>query len=187
MEGVRYIPNSLFSFGIRCQSMNIIESLKDYDRLYYETGESPVSDVEYDRLKDLAKSKYPKDSYFNTVGAITRDKVKLPYVLGSLNKKKPDTICKWLDDNSGPYVVSEKIDGVSVFVEKKKWYLQMDNKCRFLKENNQCGMYDKRPLICKEHCPSTCENAMGHFDHEYTFKSLKEIDTYLAKRFSRKR
>ena len=109
--------NSLFSFGIRCQSMNIIESLKDYDRLYYETGESPVSDVEYDRLKDLAKSKYPRDDYFNTVGAITRDKVKLPYVLGSLNKKKPDTICKWLDDNSGPYVVSEKIDGVSVFVE----------------------------------------------------------------------
>ncbi len=77
--------------------------------------------------------------------------------------------------------------GVTVFVEKKKWYLQMDNKCRFLQESNQCGIYDKRPLICREHSPGTCENAMGNFDHEYTFKSLKEIDAYLAKRFSRKR
>ncbi|MCK5450469.1 MAG: YkgJ family cysteine cluster protein [Candidatus Omnitrophica bacterium] len=77
--------------------------------------------------------------------------------------------------------------GVTVFVEKKKWYLEVDSKCQFLTKDRKCGIYENRPLICKEHCPSSCENALGEFDHQHTFKSMAEFDKYLDKRFRRKK
>ena len=44
-----------------------------------------------------------------------RNKVKLPYFMGSMNKIKPDTnaLDKWIAKYSGPYVISTKLDGVS--------------------------------------------------------------------------
>ena len=64
-----------------------INQLKEYDRLYYTDGTSPVEDIDYDSLKDYAKKTYPDNPYFLEVGApVIGDKVKLPFVLGSLNK-----------------------------------------------------------------------------------------------------
>jgi uncharacterized protein len=77
-------------------------------------------------------------------------------------------------------------EDVAVFIEKKKWYLEIKTKCRYLTKNNLCGIYDKRPLICREHDNSTCEMAAGHFNHTHSFDSLEEFDRYLVKRFRRK-
>jgi len=78
-------------------------------------------------------------------------------------------------------------EGVAVYVEKRKWYLVVNNKCKYLKDDNLCGIYNERPLICREHEPTTCETAVGAFEHEHTFKSLKGFDRYLARRFGGKR
>jgi len=97
---------------------NIIEQLKEYDRLYYTDGTSPVDDLDYDNLKEYAKSLTPDNPYFKEVGApIIGDKVSLPYVLGSLNKVKEDTIQAWLDKQPGDiFFITEKLDGVSFMV-----------------------------------------------------------------------
>ena len=97
---------------------NVINQLKDYDSLYYTDGTSPVSDEEYDDLKDYAKLNFPNNPYFLEVGApVIGEKVPLPFVLGSLNKVKEDTLQAWFDkQKSDVYLVTEKLDGVSFCV-----------------------------------------------------------------------
>lgn len=98
--------------------MNKIDRLKWYDDLYYNDGTSPITDEEYDVIKDQARIEFPNDTYFNDVGApilFKNREVKLPYVLGSLKKVKPDTLFKWLKDKDD-ITISDKVDGVSVIV-----------------------------------------------------------------------
>jgi uncharacterized protein len=75
-------------------------------------------------------------------------------------------------------------EGTTVFVEKRVWYLHVDQNCRHLEPNGRCGIYEKRPDICREHDPGTCE-----FESEYQpdlqFNNIDDLDQYLAKRFSR--
>jgi len=99
---------------------NVIQKLKEYDDQYYNTGTSPISDLEYDQMKDAAKELYPNHPYFQTIGAKSKgEKVKLPYVLGSLNKVKLDSIEAWVEQAPGDIIATDKIDGVSLFVRYK--------------------------------------------------------------------
>lgn len=96
---------------------NIIGILKKADEIYYNDGILWISDYEYDALKDLAYYLYPNDPYFNEVGAsVGSNKVKLPYILGSLNKVDKENVEKWIQKGSSNVVVSEKLDGVSIYV-----------------------------------------------------------------------
>lgn len=97
-----------------------IDFLKRCDDLYHNFGDAPISDVEYDRLKSELKQKFPNDPYFQSVGyAPTTNIVRLPYILGSLNKMKADgTMIKWFNDsNIKRFLVSDKLDGVSVYAK----------------------------------------------------------------------
>ncbi len=76
--------------------------------------------------------------------------------------------------------------GVSVFIEKRKWYLDIANECRYLTKDHRCRVYDKRPLVCREHSPGTCELVSGDFGHDRAFRNMEEFDRYLAERFKRK-
>lgn len=93
-----------------------IQDLKKADRLYTD-GTPMMTDTEYDILKDQVKKLYPNDPYFKTVGApvFKGKKVDLPFVLGSLDKMKSDTVEKWLEDK-GSIIASYKLDGVSFMV-----------------------------------------------------------------------
>ena len=64
--------------------------------------------------------KYPdnisaKSGHANSIINITKNKVKLPYELWSMDKIKPstDSIIKWKQKYKGPYVISAKLDGIS--------------------------------------------------------------------------
>jgi DNA ligase (NAD+) len=105
-------------FDIKLDDPEEISLLKKYDNLYYNEGTSPISDEEYDSLKDKAKELYPKNPYFLMVGfTVPGSKMTLPYILGSLKKVKVDDIENWLNKNiDGEYLISEKLDGVSIYV-----------------------------------------------------------------------
>jgi len=108
-----------------------IKKLKKYDKLY-NLGISPISDLEYDNLKEQYQKNYPNDPYFKTVGSDSREKVKLPFILGSLNKTKANGTCeKWLQKQDSDIIISPKLDGVSILVnyfngEVNKAYLRGD-------------------------------------------------------------
>jgi NAD-dependent DNA ligase len=83
---------------------------------YYNSNTSLLSDNLYDILAEYIQEKYPKNEVVHAIGAtITRNKVKLPYEMWSMDKIKPDTnaLTTWKAKYGGPYVVSCKLDGVS--------------------------------------------------------------------------
>jgi DNA ligase (NAD+) len=99
----------------------LINQLKEYDKLYYTDGSSPVDDMRYDELKDYAQKLYPNNPYFKQVGSpVSGEKVKLPFVMGSLNKVKIDNVKSWLDEqDDDEFVVTEKLDGSSIIINYK--------------------------------------------------------------------
>ena len=89
-----------------------------YDDLYYNTGESGLSDKLYDILKDSLIKRDP--DYIPPVGAKIRsneNRVDIPFWMGSADKITPDEpkeLERWVGKNECKYtVISEKLDGVS--------------------------------------------------------------------------
>ena len=56
--------------------------------------------------------------YFKRIGADVKNKVVLPYYMGSQNKIKDNEaeLTKYKAKYPGPYVVSDKLDGVSCLI-----------------------------------------------------------------------
>jgi len=73
-----------------------------------------------------------------------------------------------------------------IYVDKRKWFLEVHTPCRYLKDH-ACTIYEKRPVICREHETKDCEYWHDEFHHDHYFHALEELDAYLAKRFSRKK
>ncbi len=76
---------------------------------------------------------------------------------------------------------------VTLFVEKRKWYLDVANECRYITEDHRCSIYEKRPLVCREHSTYDCERQNDQFEHEEVFSSVEELDLFVEKRFRRKK
>ena len=108
-----------------------IELLKKCDDTYTNLGEyyiftdddkKNVSEIEdynestddvYDMLKEIAKNKFPNEIYFQSVGSEVRgEKVKLPYVMGSMTECHEGELENWIENNKS-YIQSAKLDGVS--------------------------------------------------------------------------
>jgi DNA ligase (NAD+) len=76
-----------------------------------------VSDNVYDILKEYIEREFPENTAIKEVGApIQKNKVALPYYMGSMEKIKPDTgaLPRWKKKYKGPYVISAKLDGMSI-------------------------------------------------------------------------
>lgn len=59
--------------------------------VYFNDGVSLVSDENFDRLKETYIKKFGQTEAMKAVGAeVVKEKVKLPYYLGSMDKIKPD-------------------------------------------------------------------------------------------------
>jgi DNA ligase (NAD+) len=83
---------------------------------YHNTNQSLITDEVYDILVERLKKISPKSKVLKQTGApIKGKKVELPYWMGSMDKIKTDEglIEKWTDTYKGPYVVSDKLDGIS--------------------------------------------------------------------------
>lgn len=92
----------------------LILILKDY---YYNSDTPLVPDNIYDQLEDVLKVRNPRSSVLIQVGAPSDGaNVPLPFPMASQNKIKAGegSAQKWLDKYPGPYVVSHKIDGISL-------------------------------------------------------------------------
>jgi NAD-dependent DNA ligase len=93
-----------------------LTDLLNYANTMYRNLQPIMTDNEYDILEDYIKEKYPDNQAATQIGApVTKNKVKLPYFMGSMDKIKPDTnaLTNWKAKYTGPYVLSCKLDGVS--------------------------------------------------------------------------
>lgn len=98
----------------------IINLLRAADDVYSNDGESFISDSEYDQIRLIAERIDPTNEYFLGVGSeIRKDKVKLPYPMGSLNQVQVGEIEDWVTDkglSNEEFVVTDKMDGISVLL-----------------------------------------------------------------------
>jgi DNA ligase (NAD+) len=82
----------------------------------YYNEEPFLTDNEYDIVKEFIETNFPNNTVIHEIGAqVQRNKVQLPYHMGSMDKIKPDTdaLANWLNKYHGPYVITCKLDGVS--------------------------------------------------------------------------
>jgi DNA ligase (NAD+) len=106
-EGISYLYDK--------DEETLIKLLEDANESYYNEN-AFLLDNEYDILKEYIEKEYPLNKAVKAIGApIKKNKEKLPYFMGSMDKIKPDTkaLYKWMKKYSGPYVVSTKLDGIS--------------------------------------------------------------------------
>ena len=96
--------------------------MKYLSDVYYNEGESLISDENYDRLRETLLRKFGATNVAEEVGAEAKKfKVKLPFFLGSMDKIKPDrnNLDSWLAKYKGRFCVSDKLDGMSGLVVKQ--------------------------------------------------------------------
>jgi DNA ligase (NAD+) len=118
-ETYKNIANNFKKNGILVlESLNekqLSQLLREANSAYY--NEEPFfTDNQYDIVKEFVESRYPSNIVLHEIGApIERNKMKLPYPMGSMDKIKPDTnaLANWMAKYKGPYVLSCKLDGVS--------------------------------------------------------------------------
>ena len=105
-----------------------LSKIIDYANNKYYCDEEPVlTDSEYDIIREYVLEKYPnneiaKSGHTKCKVTITKNKVKLPYELWSMDKIKPTTneVAKWTATYTGPYVISAKLDGISALYVNNK-------------------------------------------------------------------
>ena len=109
------------SKNIQALSVNQLANIINYaNHHYHQLGQNVLDDDTYDLVKDLLTQKDPDNPVLTLVGSETNSeqKVRLPYYLGSMDKIKPDskTIDKWKLKYQGPYLISGKLDGISILI-----------------------------------------------------------------------
>ena len=87
---------------------------------FFNTNKPVMTDSVYDILIDFLKKKFPKSLVLKNIGAKikSKNKVKLDYWLGSMDKIKPGTkdLEKWLNIYKNKYILSDKLDGISALL-----------------------------------------------------------------------
>jgi Fe-S-cluster containining protein len=69
--------------------------------------------------------------------------------------------------------------GVSVFIEDGDWYIQLPTVCENLRPDNLCGIYDRRPKICREYKAGECDYAGGAYGYELLLQCEQDLLDYL--------
>lgn len=114
---IKKINENPKKFAEETDIKNLVKILRTLSNVYYNTGQSSVSDEVYDVLRDILEKRDPNNAFLLEIGApVEKNRVELPFPMGSLTKIKPEkeNLDAWLKKYpSNNYVLSDKLDGVS--------------------------------------------------------------------------
>jgi Fe-S-cluster containining protein len=73
---------------------------------------------------------------------------------------------------------------VKIYKDEDGWYLLIDNPCTHILPEGGCGIYDERPMVCREHDNDYCEfDAPAEDGFELYFDGYDAMLKYCRKRF----
>lgn len=73
---------------------------------------------------------------------------------------------------------------VRAYKDEDGWYLLVDNTCQHLHPDGRCGIYESRPMICREHTNDYCEfDSPAEKDFDLYFDGYDALLKYCRKRF----
>lgn len=119
---IPYLLDNPYNYAKSISIEKLVDILRQLSYHYYNTQKELVPDEIYDILKYVLEERDPTNDYLMEIGApIRKNKVKLPYFMPSLDKIKPttDSLESWKKKYKGPYVLSDKLDGVSGLLIKE--------------------------------------------------------------------
>ncbi len=72
-----------------------------------------------------------------------------------------------------------------VYKDEDGWFLLVNNRCMHLQTDGRCGIYERRPQVCREHSNDDCEfdGPAGADDFELFFPTYASLLGYCRKRF----
>jgi len=99
----------------------LVGVLRYLSEQYYYSSSPIIDDNIYDNLRTILEKREPNHPYLKEIGApIDTDKnaIELPYFMGSMDKIKADkgNLTKWSTEYTGPYVITDKLDGISALL-----------------------------------------------------------------------
>jgi hypothetical protein len=77
-------------------------------------------------------------------------------------------------------------EGVSIYVQGRRWHLEVAVTCRYLRPDNLCAIYENRPSVCRDHEPEACEHSAA-IEYALHFKTREEFDRWCAERREREK
>lgn len=113
-----FIEDNIESIVERLNNIKLLEEIINHAKYKYYNEEAILSDYVYDKLIEKMDILDPNNKVLTEIGYKINliNKVKLPYHMGSMSKVKPDTsqlLTKYKNEYVGPYILSNKMDGVS--------------------------------------------------------------------------
>lgn len=77
-------------------------------------------------------------------------------------------------------------ENIRIYKDEDGWTLLIETKCLHLQLNGDCGIYDVRPGICREHSNDYCEyDAPPEDGFDLYFHDYKALRKYCKKRFKK--
>lgn len=86
-----------------------------------------------------------------------------------------------LDYDNLLWMVSHR--GVRVYRDCDGWGVQTMNSCEHLLPGGGCGIYETRPIVCREHSNEDCEFVRDDDESVLEFDSYDSLDAYCRGRF----
>jgi Fe-S-cluster containining protein len=75
-------------------------------------------------------------------------------------------------------------DNVALFKDEDGWFLSVAGRCSHLLPGGNCGIYDNRPQICREHSNDCCEyDGAAEEDFQLYFNSFETLEVFCRKKF----
>ena len=75
---------------------------------------------------------------------------------------------------------------MQLYKDEDGWFLLFNQLCRHLQPGGRCGIYDRRPRICREYDNDFCEYDMpAEEGFELFFEDDQALDKYCRKRFKK--
>jgi Fe-S-cluster containining protein len=68
-------------------------------------------------------------------------------------------------------------DRATVFIEDDVWYLLVHTRCKHLRDDNLCGIYETRPQICRDYSTKRCEYE-DDWVYDHYFETPEQIEEY---------
>ena len=73
---------------------------------------------------------------------------------------------------------------VQFFREESIWYMKVLNTCQHLLTGGRCGIYENRPMICRDHENDFCEyDVSTEASASLFFARAEDLERYCEKRF----
>jgi Fe-S-cluster containining protein len=72
------------------------------------------------------------------------------------------------------YLLHER---AAVFTEEGTWYLLVYNRCKHLRDDNLCDIYDTRPQICRDYTTKNCEYEDDWVYDQY-WETAEQVEEY---------